>query len=264
MGGWVGSFLLLVPRLIYPTHIGRFSQERLFTCEAARERGAKGTSPPTRPPTHPPTHLSPNTQHLIRTASLSSTFLAYLHSSSTHPPTHSIQDLEPLGIIHTTAHETNQLPPADVILLSKLVAESKVTHPPTHPPTRPPAHPPTHPFPIPMYAFSTHSPPTQPPTHPPNHITGRLRPREIHHHHLLSHSRLLLLDLLQTHLQGTSPSSSHPPTHPPTHLPTMSSSSFQTHLSTYTHEQTTQLPTHPPTFSPHTNTNRVWTGVAPT
>ncbi|KAM3567602.1 hypothetical protein VYU27_010257, partial [Nannochloropsis oceanica] len=41
------------------------------------------------------------------------------------PDSEELKDLEPLGIIHTTAHETNQLAPADVIHLAKLVADSK-------------------------------------------------------------------------------------------------------------------------------------------
>ncbi|TFJ83150.1 hypothetical protein NSK_005539, partial [Nannochloropsis salina CCMP1776] len=46
------------------------------------------------------------------------------------PDSDELKDLEPLGIIHTTAHETNQLAPVDVIHLSKLMVESKGTFDP--------------------------------------------------------------------------------------------------------------------------------------
>lgn len=47
----------------------------------------------------------------------------HLHTSI---PTNPKQDLEPLGVVHTTAHETNQLAPADVLQLSRIFHESKV------------------------------------------------------------------------------------------------------------------------------------------
>ena len=42
------------------------------------------------------------------------------------PESEDLTGLEPLGIVHTTAHETNQLAPADVLQLSKIFHESKV------------------------------------------------------------------------------------------------------------------------------------------
>ena len=51
---------------------------------------------------------------------------AFTHIQHPHLHLNKKQDLEPLGVVHTTAHETNQLAPADVLQLSRIFHESKV------------------------------------------------------------------------------------------------------------------------------------------
>ena len=139
-----------------PTVYRRSQGEESQTDGLRPPRGKPPTHPPihypdiereTHPPTHPPTpylptHLpKPSKQHLIPTASSSSTFPLTTHPP-THPPTQVMRGIRSRKIQFVVIAPDIERSPA----LDQEIAEIRYTsHPPTHPPTYPSIHPPTPP-----------------------------------------------------------------------------------------------------------------------